>query len=45
MAALVWAGSRRVPSGKFRIWAHADASSMGFELPKGTPQHTKVIRG
>ena len=45
MAALVWAGSRRVPSGKFKIWAHVDAASMGFELPRGTPQHTKVIRG
>ena len=36
MAALVWAGSRRVPLWKFETWAHAELTSIGSELPQGT---------
>ena len=43
MAALVWAGSRRVPSRISKIWAHAELTSMGFGYPNPTPPDKKAM--
>ena len=45
MAALVWAGSRRVPSRISKIWAHQELNSMGFGYPNPTPSGKLVIQG
>ena len=46
MAALVWAGFRRVPLWKFEIRAHVlELTGIGFELPQGALRGKKVIRG